>query len=136
MIRGDWTNMTQAVWRSPLLPLLKSGTSSSQVNSAIGSGTRFKRDILAYLKAYGPKKTGTLVQQLNLYDFGAIRAALVASVPSKQQSNLSSEKATLWGWPALKDLMTRLPVGQRIPTRKTHIVTQVQLNPLITKCLF
>ena len=132
MIHEDWTNMTQAVWRSPLLPLLKSGNSSSSSQTGIGTGLRFKRDILAYLRAYGPKKTGSLVQQLNHFDFGQIRAALVASVPSKQQfSGLDSNRATVWGWPALRDLMGRVPISHKRDKKedgsaeKPHIVIQV-----------
>ncbi|KAJ5569657.1 uncharacterized protein N7459_009087 [Penicillium hispanicum] len=133
MIHQDWANMTQAVWRSPLLPLQKAGASSSQTHSAIGTGTRFKRDLLSYLKAYGAKKTGALVQQLNRYDFGEIRAALVASVPSKQKYNsLDSDKSTLWGWPALRDLISRVPIlqpegekGDSNQTKKPHIVIQI-----------
>ncbi|KAJ5758737.1 hypothetical protein N7520_005893 [Penicillium odoratum] len=128
MIPQDWTNMTQAVWRSPLLPLLSPGTlPSSPGNTPPGTGSRFKRDLLTYLRAYGPKKTGSLVQQLSRYDFGAVRAALVASVPSKQHlSGLDSGKATLWGWPALKDLMTHVPVRNIKKKNQTcHIVIQV-----------
>lgn len=126
-------NMTQAVWRSPLLPLSSPGSPAlSQTRSAIGSGSRFKRDLLAYLKAYGPKKTGSLIQQLNRHDFSAVRAALVASVPSKQDiSTLDSERATLWGWPALRDLMSRIPIqkrpkqGKSSQHQKPHIVAQI-----------
>jgi tyrosyl-DNA phosphodiesterase-1 len=131
MIHMDWTNMTQAVWRSPLLPLQKTIPSGSQPDTKFGSGARFKRDILAYLKAYGAKKTGRLVQQLNNYDFGAIRAALIASVPSKKNiSDCSSEEDTLWGWPALKDTMRRIPIQQKkTNNKKPHIVIQVRPLP-------
>ncbi|KAJ5571149.1 hypothetical protein N7535_004809, partial [Penicillium sp. DV-2018c] len=128
MIFMDWTNMTQAVWRSPLLPLQKGLPSgSSQPDTKFGSGARFKRDILAYLKAYGPKKTGPLVQQLNTYNFDAIRAALIASVPSKKHiSDSSSEEDTLWGWPALKDTMRQIPIQQKKTNSKNpHIVIQI-----------
>lgn len=132
MLLGDWTNMTQAVWRSPLLPLQKPGSTSGP-NAAVGTGARFKRDLLTYLKAYGSKKTGPLVQQLERYDFAAIRAALVASVPSKQYqfNGLDSDKGTLWGWPALKDLMSRIPKTKQgregsQPNAKAHIVVQVR----------
>ena len=112
MIHQDWANMTQAVWRSPLLPLQQTSTSSSPAHSAVGTGARFKRDLLAYLKAYGVKKTGALVQQLYRYDFSEIRAALVASVPSKQQlGSLNSDRSTLWGWPAVRDLLSRVPIN-------------------------
>ncbi|KAJ5599309.1 Tyrosyl-DNA phosphodiesterase [Penicillium hetheringtonii] len=133
MIPGDWTNMTQAVWQSPLLPLSKLGDpAASQTHTKIGAGARFKRDIIAYLKAYGPNKTGKLVQQLQRYDFSAVRAALVASVPSRQKvSELDSKRSTLWGWPALKDLMGQVPIHQqKMKTAESqngrpHIVTQV-----------
>lgn len=124
--------MTQAVWQSPLLPLQKL-VSSSKPTPAVGTGARFKRDLLSYLKAYGPSKTGSLVQQLERFDFAAIRAALVASVPSKQQlSGLNSVERTLWGWPALKDLMGRIPKTKQVredgsqSNGKAHIVAQVR----------
>ena len=124
--------MTQAVWRSPLLPLQKT-TTYSQTRSSIGTGTRFKRDLLSYLEAYGTKRTGRLVQQLNRYDFGEVRAALVASVPSKQKlDSLNSDKNTLWGWPALRDLLSYVPIrqsrGKGVGDQKMgkpHIVVQV-----------
>jgi len=133
MIPGDWTNMTQAVWQSPLLPLSKlDDPAASQAHTKIGAGARFKRDIIAYLKAYGPNKTGKLVQQLQRYDFSAVRAALVASVPSRQKvSELDSKRFTLWGWPALKDLMGQVPIYQQkmktaeSQNKRPHIVTQV-----------
>jgi tyrosyl-DNA phosphodiesterase-1 len=130
MIPMDWTNMTQAVWRSPLLP--QNPSSAPETDSPIGSGSRFKRDLLAYLKAYGPSKTGPLVQQLETYDFGAVRAALVASVPSKQHAGESnSDAGTLWGWLALKDLMSRIPIkntnqDEKESSQKPHIVIQVR----------
>ncbi|KAE8135018.1 tyrosyl-DNA phosphodiesterase I [Aspergillus pseudotamarii] len=125
MIPGDWANMCQAVWRSPLLPLQR--TDDRGEDLTLGSGARFKRDLLAYLNEYGPKKTGPLVEQLRKYDFGAIRAALVASVPSKQKINdLDSQKKTLWGWPALKDIMRHIPPAQESSKATTpHIVTQI-----------
>jgi tyrosyl-DNA phosphodiesterase-1 len=134
MIPGDWTNMCQAVWRSPLLPLQRTGDRGGDLS--IGSGARFKRDLLAYLNEYGPKKTGPLVDQLKNYDFGAIRAALVASVPSKQKiNNLDSQRRTLWGWPALKDIVRHIPIPQKSSKRGTpHIVTQVWLPILSDVC--
>jgi tyrosyl-DNA phosphodiesterase-1 len=113
MISGDWGNMCQAVWRSPLLPVSSNekGKSHSVINTGVGTGHRFKRDLLAYLGAYGNKKTGPLVKQLERHDFGAIRAALIASVPSKQEiAILDSEKESIWGWPALKDTLCHVPL--------------------------
>src|SRR5436190_20729960 len=117
MIPGDWANMCQAVWRSPLLPVLSNQEeeSVSVIKAGIGSGHRFKRDLLAYLEAYGNKKTGPLVKQLERYDFSAVRGALIASVPSKQDvSTLDSKKQSIWGWPSLKDTLRHVPLkGER-----------------------
>ena len=135
MIPGDWANMSQAVWRSPLLPL-QASTSRSESESlgTIGSGARFKRDLLAYLNMYGNKKTGPLVRQLAQHDFNAIRAALVASVPSKQKvGEMDSKKETLWGWPALKDTLRHVPLSTEAKeegrSTKPHIVVQARLTP-------
>ncbi|GAB1191261.1 hypothetical protein APSETT444_000433 [Aspergillus pseudonomiae] len=132
VVHGSWKRdapnrvRIDAVWRSPLLPLLKTDGLEEE-DLALGSGARFKRDLLAYLGEYGPKKTGPLVNQLRKYDFGAIRAALVASVPSKQKINdLDSQKKTLWGWPALKDITSRISPAQNSSKATTpHIVTQI-----------
>ncbi|KAJ5176004.1 uncharacterized protein N7482_001881 [Penicillium canariense] len=133
MIHGDWTNMTQAVWRSPLLPLQKPGTpATASMRPAFGTGARFKRDLLSYLKEYGQKKTGSLVRELNRFDFDLVRATLIASAPSKQVvSSLDSDESTLWGWPALKDALSRIPRHSKIqkeaelPPKQPHIVIQI-----------
>ncbi|KAJ5925222.1 hypothetical protein N7454_007861 [Penicillium verhagenii] len=127
MIPQDWANMTQAVWRSPLLPLLGPGSiSSSREDTILGSGLRFKMDLLEYLRAYGPGKTGPLVQNLSRFDFSAVRAALIASVPSGQKlGDLDSNEATLWGWPALKDIMTQ--VRARVAGR-SHEESQIAIQ--------
>ncbi|PGH27033.1 hypothetical protein AJ80_01218 [Polytolypa hystricis UAMH7299] len=130
MIPGDWANMSQAVWRSPLLPELSSPQieSESRTVGDAGSGSRFKRDLLSYLKAYGATKTGSLVKELRRYDFSSIRAALIASVPSRQEvGELDSEKQSLWGWPALKDTLRHVPVSRApdITKQKPHIVVQI-----------
>lgn len=92
---------------------------------------RFKRDLLAYLNAYGRAKTGPLVKQLAQFDFQAVRAALIASVPSKKKVDaMNSEKETLWGWPALRDVVRHVPLRH---CGTSHVVTQVcssQLNRL------
>ena len=125
MIPGDWANMCQAVWRSPLLPLQSDKTGPDPERpGAYGSGTRFKRDLLTYLNAYGRTKTGPLVKQLARYDFSAVRAALIASVPSKRGLDVAdSQKETLWGWPALRDILRNVPA--RESTSPSHIVAQV-----------
>lgn len=130
MIPGDWANMCQAVWQSPLLPLTSTASSKDEAHTVFGTGPRFKRDLLAYLEFYGNNKTGRLVKQLGKYEFGAVRAALIASVPSKQKiSSTNSKKTTLWGWPALKDTVQQIPLQQTGKTADSptapHIVIQV-----------
>ncbi|KAL4871814.1 hypothetical protein BDV12DRAFT_183393 [Aspergillus spectabilis] len=128
MISGDWANMCQAVWRSPLLPLCKNDGEESS-STTWGSGSRFKRDLLAYLREYGVKKTGPLVKQIAGYDFSAVRAALIASVPSKQKVGdgcLSNEDGkTSWGWVALKESLRHIPLRESDSKTTPHIVTQM-----------
>jgi len=136
MIRQDWTNLTQAVWRSPLLPLLppnsngshpfSSDTSSSNQTFPIGTGERFKHDLLAYVQAYG-SRLKTLRSQLTNYDFSAIRAALVASTPSRlpphhtSRSNSSQATTSGWGWPVLRNVLSAIPCT----SLTAHLVLQV-----------
>ena len=134
MIPGDWANMCQAVWRSPLLPLQSTtapGPQQSPGGGVYGTGTRFKRDLLAYLNAYGRQKTGSLANQLARFDFRAVRAALLASVPSKKKlETMDSQKETLWGWPAVRDILRHVPPRQH--SEPSHIVAQVD-SPLLAQ---
>ncbi|KAL8709351.1 MAG: hypothetical protein Q9220_005944 [cf. Caloplaca sp. 1 TL-2023] len=125
----DWS-MCQAVWRSPLLPLVqKLPISSSSIDSqgpvpAIGSGLRFKQDLLAYLRAYGQKRTGALTTELEKYDFSAVRAALIASIPGKQNlRSIDPQQETLWGWPALRRILSSIN-AKTSTSGKPHIVMQ------------
>lgn len=133
--------MCQAVWQSPLLPLISTVPDTPSVASApFGTGERFKRDLLAYLEAYGHNKTGPLAKQLKRHDFSTVRAALIASVPSKQRlSNTDSKKATLWGWPALRDTLRQIPLdqmkGDRDRSHAPHIIIQVR-KPTPTSFLY
>lgn len=126
-IPQDWS-MTQAVWRSPLLPLQRyhSDHTSDSQSSSIGRGPRFKSDILSYLRAYGSAKTGALVAQLQAYDFTSIRAALVASAPGKQNlRNIDPDRETLFGWPAMKHILAHISPLRREQQQRPHIVMQV-----------
>lgn len=120
MIPFDWTNMTQGLWRSPVLPLIRDDSATSQSNQA-GSGAKFKTDFINYLKAYDTRRTvcKSLIEQLVKYDFSEIRASLVASVPGKQ--SLADEEETLWGWPGLKTALSSVPVRNTKP----EIVVQI-----------
>lgn len=125
MIERDWRNMTQAVWRSPLLPLLNSSQTGRAADSeppVIGSGEKFKIDLLNYLRAYNRQRPvcSPLVGKLAQYDFSSIKAALVASVPGRHNIHDGTEE-TKWGWPALKHALRHVPVQQG----KSEIVIQV-----------
>ena len=123
MVSGDW-RMCQAVWRSPLLPLNKIASKSSppSVFPKVGTGARFKFDIIAYLNQYG-NKLKNLTVQLKEYEFSGIHGALVASTPGRQNlRGTNPQQETLWGWPGLKNVLRSVPTssGQR-----SHVVIQV-----------
>lgn len=130
MIPIDWSIMTQAVWRSPRLPPESGTSSSSDVEDTakpFGSGARFKHDILNYLIAY-KSKTAPLVTQLKNYDFSSVRAVLIGSVPMRQSQNPASRKheETLWGWPGLREILQRVPLGSDgVEFTRPTVVSQI-----------
>ncbi|KAH7206151.1 tyrosyl-DNA phosphodiesterase-domain-containing protein [Fusarium oxysporum] len=111
MIPKDWTNMSNGAWKSPLLPKLSGAQNfqASPEDHSVGSGQRFKIDLLNYLKAYDRRKIicKPLTDKLTHYDFSSIKAALVASVPGKHDARDMSE--TSWGWAALKRCLQHVP---------------------------
>lgn len=118
----DWDNMTQAAWKSPLLPqILRDGLSESTESGPIGSGSRFKVDFLNYLKAYDSKRVicKPLVATLAKHDFSAIRGALVASVPGKH--HIETDAKTPWGWVSLKNALEEVPAQ----SKEGEIVVQI-----------
>lgn len=132
MIPQDWTNMSQAVWRSPLLPLLRQFGGDSR-DAPIGRGSRFKQDLLEYINSYrgrfGDSKLSSLTQQLKLYDFSSVKAALVASTPSRLHLGGTAPDEPLWGWPALRRALRQVPCQQVASatkrTARPHVVVQV-----------
>ncbi|KAI0099018.1 tyrosyl-DNA phosphodiesterase [Nemania sp. FL0031] len=111
MIAKDWTNMTNGAWISPLLPKLQSSPEVPEPHGTVGSGSRFKFDLLSYLRAYNKVRNvcKPLVEDLAKYDFSAVRGALVASVPGKHDVDQEPE-ATRWGWLGLKEALKSVPV--------------------------
>ncbi|KAL5117111.1 hypothetical protein ACEQ8H_004936 [Pleosporales sp. CAS-2024a] len=127
MIPRDWGNMTQAVWQSPRLPLLSHHTNAVDVTAhRIGTGERFKIDFLRYLAAYG-KRIDSAVTQLRGYDFSAIRAAFIGSVPSRQKpAEAKPCEQTSFGWLGLQEIMSMVPSTAKVDkTLPPHIVMQV-----------
>ncbi|KAJ9496734.1 hypothetical protein H2202_007808 [Exophiala xenobiotica] len=142
MVPKDWTNMTQAVWRSPLL---RKGYSIDSPMGTVGSGLRFKHDLIKYLVAY-TRKIRPLLEHLALFDFSPIRGALVASTPRtlytlpKRHSpprslTMGIEKRThtfgepLYGYPclfdALKAARSQKPDIDTATQSQPHVVCQV-----------
>ena len=110
-IQQDWC-MSQAIWKSPLLPLLKGEEIASSTDGRIGGGSRFKTDLLSYLKTYGTRLRN-ITGQLEQYDFVGIRAALLASCPGKQNlRTIDADTEPLWGWPGLRNILRRIPSNQ------------------------
>ncbi|CAJ0549558.1 Ff.00g031710.m01.CDS01 [Fusarium sp. VM40] len=111
MIPKDWTNMSNGVWQSPLLHKSSSlqNSASSPDDYAIGSGERFKVDLINYLRSYDKRKITCkpLADELVQYDFSSVRAALIASIPGKHNAQDMSE--TSWGWAALKRSLRHVP---------------------------
>ncbi|KAF2999748.1 hypothetical protein E8E13_004804 [Curvularia kusanoi] len=124
MIPKDWTNMTQAVWQSPLLPV--STDIAVPKSNPIGSGHRFRSDLLRYLNEYG-KRLQKLTDQLALYNFAEIRAAFLSSAPSRtaiDAANPSSQ--TSFGWLGLQEILSQVPITAPKDAKKPpHIVLQV-----------
>ncbi|KAM0251136.1 hypothetical protein ACHAQJ_008306 [Trichoderma viride] len=112
MIPKDWTNMTNAVWKSQKLPLLSKPDTMLQHGQAlpIGSGARFKADLLAYLMQYESHRSTCkpLVDHLINFDFSSIRAAFIASVPGKH--DFRDAPGPAWGWTGLRRCLQGIPV--------------------------
>ena len=150
MIPQDWKNMTQGLWRTGQLPLhtkslaqaapakSSSTTASGERHPrspdlgdshALGSGKRFKHDLLLYLKAYSDKssrlKLPDLTKQIEMYDFGSVRGALVASVPRKIPLHAIRSDRPLWGWPSLQNVLRSIPMRGANPDEFAHIIAQV-----------
>jgi tyrosyl-DNA phosphodiesterase-1 len=125
--------MTQAVWRSPMLPLCSLKTASeppSAQNTAtcqIGSGERFKIDLLRYFKAYG-NRLANMTRQLKDYDFSSVRAAFIGSTPSRQKPAAAKPcEQTSFGWLGLQEVLSNVPIATNSDptTSPPHIVMQV-----------
>ncbi|RKF58030.1 putative tyrosyl-DNA phosphodiesterase [Erysiphe neolycopersici] len=115
--------MTQGLWRSP--QLTKLNTNIPETSGNYGDGSRFKFDFINYLSAYDLKSRKkiceVLIKKLVKYDFSSIRAALVASVPGKH--NTDPKSGTLWGWAGLQEILKTVMVKDI--SSKAEIITQV-----------
>jgi tyrosyl-DNA phosphodiesterase-1 len=121
MIIRDWTNMTQAVWLSPRLPLMKSSQQETSQEHRVGSGAKFKMDFLNYLRSYDTRRVTCrpIISQLEKYDFSAIKGSLIASVPGRH--SIHDESPTRWGWAAMAQALKAVPVSPA----KSEVAVQV-----------
>jgi tyrosyl-DNA phosphodiesterase-1 len=125
MIPFDWANMTQGVWLSPMVQKSDEGPPSSQSHHSIGTGDRFKVDLLRYLQFY-EGRTLSLVEQLKPYDFSSVRAAFIASVPGRVHLTSANPKQfTSFGWPGLREILRAIPRQSRSAGGKDTIVAQI-----------
>lgn len=141
MIAKDWTNMTNAVWRSPVLPLSHEKDTNNTLASdhPFGTGQKFKHDLLSYMRAYDTRRPTirALVDELRKYDFSEVRATLIASVPGRHPMHDTSQ--TAWGWPALKRALRSVPVQDGksdIVVQVSSIATLGATDSWLQKCLF
>ncbi|KAF4828567.1 putative tyrosyl-DNA phosphodiesterase [Colletotrichum siamense] len=129
MTPKDWNMMTNGVWASPLLACLPNGTDPRlDTPGQIGTGSRFKHDMLAYLKAYerrGGAAFKHLVDRLLQFDFSLVRAAFVASVPGRHRFDESVPSMHRWGWPGLRRALQAVPTSSDTSDGSAEIVIQV-----------
>lgn len=150
MIAKDWTNMTNAAWISPILPMLPEGHADADLSKLEagldssdageqGHGKKFKVDLLRYLDAYNARRPvlKRLMGALVRHDFSAVRAALIASVPGKH--HVHDRSRTAWGWPALKAALRHVPVQggkAQVVVQISSIATLGATDAWMQKCLF
>jgi len=126
LLAAHWSNMTQVLWMSPRLPECPhpAPEPSGQALPPLGTGQRFKCDLVNYLKAY--KCPGWSVLPICAvvarFSFDEVKAVLIASVPGTYKAD-SDGVSTSWGWAAMKETLKQVPV-----TTGSHpeIVAQAQ----------
>lgn len=131
--------MTNAVWQSPPLPRTKN-TDQGRVDGPMGSGHKFKADLLGYFKAYNTKRDvcKSLATELAKYDFSTVRAAFIASVPGRHPVG-SGLNITRWGWNAMKHALHAVPVRggkSKIVVQVSSIATLGSTNSWLEHVLF
>ncbi|KAK0744142.1 tyrosyl-DNA phosphodiesterase-domain-containing protein [Schizothecium vesticola] len=112
LIPHDWTNMTNAVWCSPRLPLLSS-PETLPPNPLPGTPAAFQTTLLSYLSSYPRSVHTPLTASLRSYSFAPIRAHLIASVPTPSPPH--SPSPVPFGWPSLPPVLRTIPTSPGIP---------------------
>ncbi|KAK1452538.1 tyrosyl-DNA phosphodiesterase [Colletotrichum melonis] len=113
MTSQDWNDTRNMIWCSPWLPRLVQPPPGCQAYAepAAAVGLAFQADLMEYLRAYNEcaGTLGTLPGRLGAYDFSAVRAALVASVPGRYRVN--GPRRGRWGLLGLAQQLCRVEVA-------------------------
>jgi len=124
----------------PLLsvPAAQQGKGSEE-QPRIGSGEKFKIDLLNYLRSYSRQTCNNIIAKLTRYDFSAVRGALIASVPGRHVLSDSggSNSTTRWGWPAMKHTLenavpVHVPLGGGKDDKKKKSQIAIQISSIAT----
>lgn len=136
----DWYGTRNAIWCSPLLPRLGQRPQHSQASTdpAAAIGHTFKKDLIEYLRAYNARSRaiGTLPGRLGGYDFSAVRAALVASVPGRYPAG--GAQSDRWGWPGLRRLLSTVPAApgaSDVVAQVSAVATLGSTDEWLSRCL-
>ncbi|KAI9318182.1 tyrosyl-DNA phosphodiesterase I [Dichotomocladium elegans] len=103
LCRGDWEEMTQGVYLSPMCPLKQDKKQGeSNIGTIIGAeyGSAFEKDLLSYFEVYGGDLQA-LRDQVALYDWSACKAILIGSVPGYHRG----DSKDLWGQARLANVL-------------------------------
>ena len=74
----DWTERTQVIWVSPLMPLL--GEKEKIEND-------FENDLISYLSGYNLAPIQKIVESFRNYDFSGVNVRLFGSIPGRHMKD-------------------------------------------------
>ena len=78
MLDYDWSERTQVIWVSPLLPLR---------NGAPKVENAFESDLISYLSGYDLAPVQRVIDSFENYDFSNVKVRLVGSIPGRHQKD-------------------------------------------------
>ena len=80
LVSQDWMKKTQGMWVSPVFPKIIDDCSKSDKSS------RFKHDLVLYLKSYKKKQLNSWIEIIEEHDLSSSNVILIASVPGKSRT--------------------------------------------------
>ncbi|XP_065216562.1 probable tyrosyl-DNA phosphodiesterase [Planococcus citri] len=100
LIEFDWENTTQGIWISPRLPFIEQRTDEEY---QFDSETKFKKDLLSYLRAYNLSVLNPWIEKVKNADCREVKVFFIASTPGTH-----SKKAPVnWGLNRLAELLNQ-----------------------------